>query len=75
MYVPPPLSVCAWIAPTEGAGAPADPEEEEEKRLCRAGADPETLRQRRIKEGGGVNTHAGVKRRKASGKVSVTFST
>lgn len=50
LYVPSPLRVCAWIAPTEGAGAPADPEDDDEKRLCRAGADPETFQQRRIKE-------------------------
>lgn len=56
LYVPPPLSVCAWIAPIEGAGAPADPEDEEEKRLCREGADPETLQQRRRKETRGQET-------------------
>lgn len=75
MYVPPPLTVCAWMAPTEGAGAPADPEEGEEKRLCRAGAEPETLQQRRRKERREIKRNVGIKTRQVRGKASVTFST
>lgn len=40
VYVPPPLTVWAWTPP--GAGAPADPEEEEEDSIRSVGVNPDT---------------------------------